>query len=641
MELIMKKTHKNIILSIYLGLIFLFTYPILTGQVKNGDEKDAPKSNGKLGMVATANPLATQAAYNILKQGGNAVDAAVAAAFAIGVVEPDGSGLGGGGAMVIYLAQEKKSFFINYYQRASENIDELDYSPDNDRKSAKAILVPGTVDGLIKALENFGTLPLTTVLSPAIELAENGFPIDATLSSIILDNVELLQKYESTSAIYLRDGFPLMEGDTIVQPELAKTLRKISTEGRAGFYEGEIAERIAKEISDAGGILTTTDLKNYHAEILNPVQGNYRGYKIISAGPPQSGISVIEALNILENYNLKKSGHFSTSIETAHLLAETLRRVYADRSTYIGDPKFNNVPTNGLISKEYAKIRFSDVDLTSANPTDYRKTKEGNPFPYAMSNRERNIYEEPVNKKIYFSEDEDDEGIITKNDLNDIFDRWGTLKKNVKESTVKKDTLIKENVNEEEIEVDHEFNGETTHLSVADKDGNMVALTQTLGTFFGSGFTSAGVLFNCSMSNYSQNLKINIAEPNKQPRSAIAPTVILKNDKPFLVIGSPGATRIIATLVELIINIVDFDMDVNEANLEPRLFCQKFDDFLHLENRFSEEVKEGLEKKGHHLRIYGDYDLFFGGAQIISIDPITGEFRGSADIRRGGSAMGD
>ncbi len=641
MESKMKISYKNNALSVWFILFFSLTYTILTGQVKTTDEADQSKANGKLGMVATAHPLATQIAYNILKQGGNAIDAAVAAAFAIGVVEPDGSGIGGGGGMVVYLSKEKKSYFINYYQQASENVDKHDYNPDNDRKSVRAIIVPGTVAGLIEALEKFGTLPLSTILAPVIELAEKGFPIDATLSSIILDNVELLQKYPSTAEIFLRDGFPLMEGDTIVQSELARTLKIISSEGKAGFYEGEIANRITREVTGAGGVITLNDLKNYKAEILDPVQGSYRGYTIISANAPQSGISVIEALNILENYDIRKLGHFSTSVETAHLLAETLRRVYADRSSFLGDPKFYDVPINGLLSKDYAKTRFSDIDLTAVNPPDYRKTKEGNPFAFGKIFNQQNLHEEPTSKKEYFSEDEDDEGYLNKGNLDDIFDNWGTFKKNNRETITKKDTLKKENSEEKEFEFEHEFDGHTTHLSIVDKDGNMVSLTQTLGTFFGSGFTSAGVLFNSSMSNYSQNLKINIAEPNKQPRSAIAPTLILKNGKPFLVLGSPGASRIIATIVQLIVNLIDFNMTVEQANQAPRLFCQKFDDYLHLENRFSKEVQDGLEKKGHRLRLYGDFDLFFGGAQIISIDPITGQFEGSADIRRGGSAMGD
>jgi len=635
--------HKNIFYSFWFVIFLWLTYPTVIGQTQVNEISTQETARGKLGMVATAHPLATKAAYDILQKGGNAIDAAIAAAFTIGVVEPDGSGLGGGGGMVIYLAKENKFFFINYYQRASENIEEINYDPDKDRRTAKAILVPGTVSGLTTALENFGTLPISTVLEPAIEFAENGFPIDETLSSIILDNVELLQKYSSTSEVYLRDGFPLMEGDIITQSELAKTLRKIAIEGKAGFYEGEIAEQMVRDVMSAGGALTLNDLKNFNAEILQPVRGTYRGYTIISANPPQSGISIIEALNILENYNLKKLGHFSSSPETAHLLAETLRRVYADRSAFIGDPNFEYIPANGLLSKDYAKTRFSDIDLTAANPPDYRKTKEGNPSAFGKIDKIQRVSDEPKSKKKYFSEDEDDEGYSSKGNSEDIFDSWGMLRKIDTEIKPTKDSLQqqKTDFDENEVEVEHEFDGHTTHLSVIDKDGNMVSLTQTLGTFFGSGFTSAGVLFNGSMSNYSQNLKINIAEPNKQPRSAISPTIILKDNKPFLVIGSPGASRIIATVVQLIINVIDFNMSIEEANLAPRLFCQKFDDYLHLESRFSNEVQDGLKQKGHRLRIYGDYDLYFGGAQIVGIDPLTGNFVGSADVRRGGSAMGD
>ncbi len=595
-------------------------------------------SEGKEGMVATAHPLATKAAYDILKMGGNAVDAAVAAAFTIGVVEPDGSGIGGGGGMVIYLAKEKKTIFINYYQKASEKIKDLNYDPDSDGKSAKAILVPGTVAGLTKALEEYGTLSLSTVLQPAIKYAEEGFPIDRTLASLILDNVELLQKYETTSSIYLPEGFPMMEGEIVSQPDLAATLNIIAEKGRAGFYEGAIAEKMVNDVTAAGGKLTLNDLKKYEAVVTQPVQGTYRGYKIISAGLPQSGPSIIQAMNMLEKKNLKSMGHFKDNPETLHLLAETLRRVYADRTAYMADPKFEKVPLSGLISKEFARVRFEDIDVNYANPPEYRKTKEGNPIAFDEIDSEKETVVTDEEEKEYFGDDADDESYTTPQRNENLFDSWGRVKKeSIKEN--KKET--KSPAKKKEIEeLEREYDGHTTHLSVIDKDGNAVALTQTLGTFFGSGFISAGVLFNCSMSNYSVNLALNMVKPGKQPRTSIAPTIVLKDDKPFLVVGSPGATRIIATVVQMLVNVIDFDMGVIEANDAPRIFCQKFDDYLHLENRIPEAVQAGLNKKGHSLRVHGDYDLFFGGVQMIFIDPVTGKLYGSADIRRGGSALG-
>ena len=538
--------------------------------------------SGTNGMVATAHPLASNAALEILKMGGNAVDAAVAAAFVIGVVEPDGSGLGGGGGMVIYLNDLKEPVYINYYQQASAEIDKLDYNNKTDNRTVKSILIPGTVAGLITALKNYGTLPLSTVIAPAIKCAEEGFPIDGTLAGIILDHIEILQKHPTTASIYLPGGFPLMEGETLVQKDLANTLRVISEKGRDGFYSGEIAEQIISGIRSGGGILTLDDFKNFNAQILKPIIGTYRGYKIYSACEPQSGASVIEALNILENEDLKKLGNYSTNSDALNLIAETFRRVYADRSAFIEDPRFGYIPIDGLTSKEYAHTRYEDLLKGLNESKDYRKTKPGQPENFSV----------PIDSTIH--------------------------------------------ENEKILEFD---GGHTTHLSVIDKDGNMVSLTQTLGTFFGSGYTAAGVLFNNGMMNFSSS-SVNHREPNKQPRSSISPTIILKDGKPFMAVGSPGASRVIAAVVEVIVNVIDYGMNTEEANFSPRFFCQKFDDHLYLESRIPENVVEELKEKGHNVQVLGDFDLFFGGVQLITVDPETGIYYGSADPRRGGSAIG-
>lgn len=538
--------------------------------------------SGKSGMIATAHPLASEAALEILKIGGNAVDAAVSAAFVIGVVEPDGSGLGGGGGILIYLSKQKKPVYINYYQRASSQVDKLDYDKDTDSRTVKAILVPGTVAGLTTALEKYGTLPLSKVIEPAIKYAEEGFLIDATLAGIMLDNVEVLQKYPATSSIYLPDGFPLMEGDLLVQEDLAKTLKTISDKGRDGFYSGPLAEEIAERIVSEGGMITTDDLKNYEAIVTEPAHGTYRDYEVFSAHEPQSGIPIIEALNILEKENLLSLGHYTKNSKTLNLMAETFRRVYADRSAFIEDPRFGYVPVDGLTSKEYAHSRYEDIMEESANPKEYRKTKPGNPL----------IFTEPLD-----TADNNTEKII-------------------------------------------ESDAHTTHLTVIDKDGNVVSLTQTLGTFFGSGFTTAGILMNNALMNFSFSSKINNVEANKQPRSSIAPTIILKDSKPVIAIGSPGASRIIATVVQMIVNLIDFKMTAEEANFAPRFFCQKFDDYLYVESRIPQNVVDELRLMGHNVQTLGDYDLFFGGAQLITVDPFTGIYYGSADPRRGGSAVG-
>ena len=538
-------------------------------------------TTGRNGMVATAHPLASAAAIEMLKSGGNAVDAAVAAAFAIGVVEPDGSGLGGGGGMVIYLKNEHKSYFINYYGRSSERSSEADFKYGRDSYTAKAIEVPGTVAGLLMAHEKFGSLPLKKIMEPAIRHAENGFPIDQTLAKLILDNIDNIMSDSVTASIFLEDGFPRMEGEILLQKDLGKVLHTIAEKGREGFYEGPLAESFVKGIKARGGILTEKDFSSYRPEITSPLEGTYRGYDILTSNIPQSGISIIEGLNMLENYDLKASGHFSESARTLHIMAEVDKLIYADRYEYLGDPDFVQVPVVGLTSKEYALERIKSINLSKLDPPRYRDAQYGNPGAF-----DRSLKKVPVNEM-------------------------------------------------------EPAEGHTTHLSIIDKDGNAVALTQTLGLFFGSGQTISGVLFNNAMTNFSYNVEnVNYLQNSKRCRTSITPTIILKNETPFLILGSPGASRITTTLIELIINIIDFGMNVNEANLAPRFYCQKFEDYLHVESGIKPEVRSELESMGHAIKVYNGIDLFFGGAQIIYVDPFTGEYSGSADKRRGGIAIG-
>lgn len=564
-----------------INLHFTFFILIVTGCFSVSIAQES--AVGKNGMVATAHPLASMAAIEMLKSGGNAVDAAIAAAFAIGVVEPDGSGLGGGGGMVIYLKDRNESYYINYYARASERGSESGYSGSKDAHTAKAICVPGTVAGLTMAHEKFGTLSLSKILEPAIRYASEGFEIDATLAKLILDNIETIMADEVTMNIFCEDGFPLMEGDQIIQKELAKTLSIIAKEGRKGFYEGELAESMVQGITERGGVLTMRDFASYEAQFTTPLQGTYRGYEVLAANVPQSGLCLIEALNILENYDLKNAPHYSESAEVLHLIAETERFVYADRTAYLGDARVAGVPINGLISKEYGTQRFHQINKEKLDPPRYRDVEEGNPYPFVKKEKVPVVVEE------YLSGE-----------------------------------------------------GHTTHLSVIDKEGNCVALTQTLGLFFGSGQTVNGVLLNCAMTNFAYRTKtsINLYKDGKQSRSSIVPTVILKDGEPFLIAGSPGAARIIATVIEVVINMVDYEMNVEEANLAPRFFVRDSEDFLYLESGIRPEVRTKLEEMGHTLRVYEGIDLFFGGVQMIHINPEDKLYYGSADQRRGGLAIG-
>jgi gamma-glutamyltranspeptidase / glutathione hydrolase len=563
-------------------------------------------------MVATAHPLATQAGIEMFQKGGNAIDAAVAAAFAIGVVEPDGSGLGGGGGMLIRL-KNGQSVYINYYGQSSSRVHEAGFVYGKDNQTAKAILVPGTTAGLTIALRKYGTLPLAVVMAPAIRYAEKGFVVDETLSKIILDNTGFLQNNPATASVYLHEGFPRAEGDTIRQPDLAKTLKTVAQLGQAGFYQGPVAKSIVDEVIRCGGMMTLDDLSAFQPMITEPLKGTYRGYTVLTAPPPHSGVTILEALNILENADLRKLGYYATSADAFHVLAETMRRVYADRTSFLADPRFEKVPVQGLISRGFARSRFDDISMTTVIPADYRRTTSGNPVQYDRPNDGNPAIDGNSPKK--------------SNPIIDTVKR-GSQTDSPETSQLIGNTMVLEPVG-----------GHTTQISVMDRDGNVVSLTQTLGLFFGSGVTAAGVLLNNGMSNFASAAHVNTVQPNKQPRSSIAPSLLLKNDKPFMVVGSPGAARIPATVTTLIVNAVDYGLDAEKTDSAPRFLCQKSDQYLSLESRFSSEAQEGMKKKGHQLQLYGEFDLFFGGAQIILVDS-AGTLHGCADPRRGGAAMG-
>ncbi len=591
-------------------IVFIIPSFVLAQQYSLGAK--GKEAVGSKVMVATAHPLATQAGMEMFQKGGNAIDAAVAAAFAIGVVEPDGSGLGGGGGMLIRL-KNGQSVYINYYGQSSSRVHEAGFVYGKDNQTAKAILIPGTVAGLTTALRKFGTLPPSVVMAPAISHAEKGFPIDETLSKIILDNTNLVQSHPATASVYLHDGFPRAEGDTIRQPELANTMKAIASQGQAGFYAGPVAKSIVDEVLRCGGMMTLDDLSSFQPTITEPLKGSYRGYTIYTAPPPHSGVTVLEALNILENANLQRLGYYATSAESFHLLAETMRRAYADRTSFLADPRFEYVPVKGLLSRDFAKSRFDEISMTAVTPPDYRKTTSGIPSQYDRTDERNPAIERRGEKK-------NDPAV-------------DTSKKSTGSDSPKASRLLEQEMPLEAV------GGHTTQISVMDSDGNAVSLTQTLGTFFGSGVTAAGVLLNNGMSNFASTARVNTVQPNKQPRSSIAPSILLKGGKPFMVVGSPGAARIPATVTTLIVNAVDYGLDVEKTDSAPRFLCQKSDHYLSLESRFSTEAQEGMKKKGHQLQLYGEFDLFFGGAQIILVDPF-GTLHGCADPRRGGTAMG-
>lgn len=550
-----------------LAAVFLLILGMVAGPVWAASPVEA-----KNGMVAAAHPLASQVGVEILKKGGNAVDAAVATAFALGVVEPNASGLGGGGFILVYNAKTKGVTAIDYREMAplQATPDMYKLTPDGkvvDKETEvghKAVAIPGTLAGLTLALKHHGTMGLREVMAPAIRIAEEGYAVSKTLNGMMKDNFEKLTKFPAAAAVYLKDGLPYEVGDKMVLKDLAKSYRLIAEKGPDVFYKGEIAEAIEKEMQASGkGLITKADLAAYKPVIRKPVRGSYRGYEIISMAPPSSGgTHVIEILNILEGYNMTRLG-FQTP-ESLHIMAEAMKRAFADRAKFMADTDFVKVPIAGLISKKYAQELRNGIRMDTVGT----KIPAGNPLPFVGS-------------------------------------------------------------------------GGTSHLSVIDKQGNIVALTQTINYFFGSGVLvpGTGIMLNNEMDDFNpQPGTSNSVEPKKRPLSSMTPTILLKNGKPFLSVGSPGATRIISALSQIIVNVVDFRMNIQDAIEAPRIHCMTGDIFM--ESRFPKAVQDALTAKGHKLNVKGAMDLYFGGAQGVMISPTSGLLYGAGDPRRDGAAAG-
>ncbi|OPZ50819.1 MAG: Gamma-glutamyltranspeptidase precursor [Firmicutes bacterium ADurb.BinA052] len=526
------------------------------------------------GMVAAAHPLAAQAGVDVMRAGGNAIDAAIATALTLNVVEPNASGLGGGGFMVIRFAKTGDVAVIDYREKAPASATRDMYASDQAKKElwtqlgGKAIGVPGTLKGLEMALQMYGTLAFADVAAPAIKLAEEGFEVSSELSGIIKDNYEKLARYNDPDKVpYLCDGLPLEPGDILRNPELAATFRLIAEKGSDALYRGPVGEAIVAAVNKSGGNMTMQDLADYNAVMRTPVRGTYRGLEIISMPPPSSGgTHLIEILNVMENYDVKALGHNTPAY--MHTLAEVLKLVFADRAAYMADADFVKVPVTGLTSKEYAKTLFNQISPDKV----LRELKPGEPENF-----------------------------------------------------------------------EHES---TTHLTVIDEEGNIVSLTQTINYFFASGVMAegTGLLLNNEMDDFSTNPNsVSAPEPGKRPLSSMSPTIILKDGKPFMALGTPGATRIFPSMAQIIMNVVDFGMGLDEAIEAPRMFCSSSagkPGTLFVESRIPAEVRDALKAMGHNVSVRGDYDSYFGGTQAILLDQSSGMIHGAADSRRLGAAIG-
>jgi gamma-glutamyltranspeptidase/glutathione hydrolase len=498
------------------------------------------------GLVVAQEKIAARIGADILKQGGNAVDAAVATGFAMAVTYPRAGNVGGGGFMVIHLTDRNQDVAIDYRETAPAAMTTdiflgANGKPDNakSRDSALGIGVPGTVAGLALALDKYGSgkFTLAQILKPSIELARDGFVLTDDMADTLPQWYPRLAKWPASAKIFARaDGTPLQEGDRLVQGDLAATLTAVAEQGSRGFYEGPVAEKLAKAIHDAGGIMTVDDLKSYQPLIRAPVRGTYRGYDIVSMPLPSSGGTVLlETLNILEGFRLSDLEQGSAA--SLHLLIEAMKRAYADRARYLGDPAFVKAPTNILLAKDYATKLRAEIDPERATPAD--KVTAALP-PREGSN--------------------------------------------------------------------------TTHYSVVDSQGNAVANTYTLNFSYGVGMVAegTGVLLNNELDDFTATpgasnafglvgYEANLPGPGKRPLSSMSPTIVLKDNKPVLVTGSPGGSRIISTVLQVVVNVLDYHMDVAAAVAAPRLHHQWMPDDVKVEPGFPEEVLTALRAKGHSV----------------------------------------
>jgi gamma-glutamyltranspeptidase/glutathione hydrolase len=537
------------------------------------------------GMVVSTSSYASQVGVDILKKGGNAVDAAVAVGFALAVTYPSAGNIGGGGFMVIHLA-DGRNVTIDYREKAPLTAyrdmyldKEGNFVPELSQQGTTSSGVPGSVAGLLWALEKYGTLPLPEVIQPAIDLAENGWKLSARDAKNFHEAIPVFEKHASTKKIFMKNGTTYNEGELFRQPELAWTLKQIKAKGRDGFYKGRVAELLVKQVKSLGGYITSEDLEKYNPVEREPVIGTYRGYEIVSMPPPSSGgIALIELLNVLENYDLKDVSWNSS--QYVHHLVEAMKYAYADRTYHLGDADFYPVPEKQLISKEYARTIYHRIETAGnrAVPPDEIKSLEV--------------------KQAYESK-------------------------------------------------------ETTHYSVYDSYGNAVSTTTTINSLFGSGVVvdSAGFLLNNEMDDFSskpgvQNqfglmgTEANSIQPEKRMLSSMTPAIILKDGKPYIIIGSPGGSTIITVVLQVILNCIDFDMNIKQAVESPRFHHQWIPDTIFYEQKaFTEKTKEELAAMGYNFTDENGITKL-GIAEGILIDNKNKIIYGADDPRGGGLASG-
>ncbi len=550
---------------------------LLTSAVSSLDAASRPPVRARHGMVVSTSPEATRVGLEILQAGGNAVDAAVAVGFALAVVHPQAGNIGGGGFMVIHGADSGEETTIDYSETAPAGAGRDMYLDENgevvEGRSTIGHLaagVPGSVAGMHLAWERYGKLPWARLVEPAVRLAEEGFEVSYVFSRSLQSREKLLSRFAETKRVFLKGGEFWQEGELFRQPELAWSLKLIAKDGPDAFYKGPIAAKIVESMQAGGGLITAEDLARYRVRERAPVRGTYRGYEIVSMGPPSSGgIILVEMLNMMERFPLGNLGVDSS--ESLHLKVEVMRRAFADRAQFLGDPDFSEIPGEGLVSKSYARDWVASIEPNWASLS--RQVSHGDPLPY----------ESP----------------------------------------------------------------DTTHYSVVDAEGNAVATTTTINGSYGSGVTveGAGFLLNNEMDDFSSKPGVpnaygliqgeaNAVGPGKRPLSAMTPTLVFKDGKLYMVLGSPGGPTIINTVFQIILNVIDFGMDIQEAVDAPRIHHQWLPDYLIAEqDALVRDVEIALLRKGHRVETRQS----IGDAHCILIDPETGIRLGAPDPRRGES----
>ena len=546
--------------------------------------------HAKKAMVVSVHQEASQVGADIMRQGGNAVDAAVATGFALAVVHPAAGNIGGGGFMLVRFANGE-THFLDYREKAPKTATRDMYLdaqgnviPKASLVGYKAIAVPGSVAGLVYAEKHWGKLGLKAVMKPAIRLARAGVKLTYE-EAASMHNRELAD-FPDSKHIFQRDGNYYEAGELFRQPALARTLERIAAKPD-DFYKGALAHELVDEVQHGGGLITAQDLAEYEVKERPPIRGTYRGYEVMSAPPPSSGgITLTETLNILEGYDLSKLGN--RSADAIHLTAEAFRRAFYDRAQFLGDPDFSQLPVAQLIDKKYAGKWRESLDLLKASDSkDLERPSGFGELSRPAAALAPYIGPEPEN---------------------------------------------------------------TTHYSAVDSQGNAVAVTTTLNDGFGSRVTAGklGFLLNDEMDDFTSKPGVpngygliqgeaNAIGPGKRPLSAMAPTIVLKDSKLFLVLGSPGGPRIISTVANVLMGVVDYGLDIQQAVNAPRFHHQWEPDLISIERTgMSPDTIKLLESRGHRIRLEG----YWSDAECIAVDPRTGELLGGPDGRNGGKAVG-